>query len=132
MRIAVATDDETNVCGHVDKCKYFMVLDIENGQIQKKEIRKNSYTNHHQLTNDNGSNRKKHTKGHGNSDFHKLLAEGLKDCDYLVSYGMGKKLMQDLEANSIEPMVTVETNVESAAIKLEMGKLKTNDSLVCK
>ena len=131
MRIAVASDDNVNVCGHVGKCRGFLVLDVENGKIIKKEYRENSFTNHFNLKHSEGDHHHTHQRGHGSNDGHKRLAEGIKDCEYLVSHGMGRRLVEDIESLGIKTMVTVELNAETAAINLELGKLKHDDDLIC-
>lgn len=131
MRIAVATDDNRNVCGHVGKCRGFLIFDVESGKIVNKEIRENSFTNHF--------NRNEHGEGHqhglgrgfGGNDGHKRLADGLKDCEYLVSHGMGRKLVEDFNSVGIKTIVTVERNAETAATNLELGKLRKDDNLIC-
>ncbi len=132
MRIAVASDDNINVTGHVGKCKGFLIIDVENGEILKKEIRKNSFTDHVLGIEDNSHHGGGHGSGHGNNDGHKRLAEGLKDCKYLISHGMGWKLVEDIKSFGIEPLVTSEINAEQAAILLEEGRLKMKDNLICR
>lgn len=132
MRIAVASDDGINVTGHVGKCRRFLIIDVENGEILKKEIRKNSFTDHSIGKNEKSNHGNGHGGGHGNNDGHKRLAEGLKDCKYLISHGMGWKLVEDIKSFGIEPLVTSETNAEQAAIMLEEGKLKMKDNLICR
>ena len=132
MRIAVASDDGINVTGHVGKCRRILIIDVENGEILKKEIRKNSFTDHSIGKNEKSNHGNGHGGGHGNNDGHKRLAEGLKDCKYLISHGMGWKLVEDIKSFGIEPLVTSETNAEQAAIMLEEGKLKMKDNLICR
>ena len=132
MRIAVASDDGINVTGHVGKCQGFLIIDVENGEILKKEIRKNSFTDHAIGNKEENNHGNGHGGGHGNNDGHKRLAEGLKDCKYLISHGMGWKLVEDIKSFGIEPLVTSETNAELASILLEQGKLKMSDHLICR
>lgn len=132
MRIAVASNDNINVTGHVGRCQGFLIIDVENGEILKKEIRKNSFTDHVLGIEDQSHNGGGHGSGHGNNDGHKRLAEGLKDCKYLISHGMGWKLVEDIKSFGIEPLVTSEMNSEQAAILLEEGRLKMKDNLICR
>jgi predicted Fe-Mo cluster-binding NifX family protein len=131
MRIAVASDDNENICGHVGKCKGFVVLNVENGKILTKEVRKNSFTNHFNRSHNSEHQNDSHQRGHGLKDGHKRLAQGLKDCDYLISHGMGRRLIEDIESQGIKTIVTTEQNVESAAISLELGNLQKSDHLIC-
>ncbi len=132
MRIAVASDDNINVTGHVGKCREFVIFDVENGTILKKEVRKNSFTDHFFGKKDESKHDNGHGGGHGNNDGHKRLAEGLKDCQYLISHGMGWKLVEEIKSFGIEPLVTSEINAEQAAIMLEAGNLKMRDNLICR
>lgn len=129
MRIAVASDDNINVTGHVGKCREFLIFDVVDGEVLKKEIRKNSFTDHVLGLHEDGHNG--HGNGHGNNEGHKRLASGLKDCQYLISHGMGWRLVEDLKSFGIEPLVTSELDAKTAVIKLEEGTLKTNDNLIC-
>ncbi len=126
MRIAVASDDGINVTGHVGKCRGFLIIDVENGEILKKEIRKNSFTDHAIGKNEENvhDHENGHGGGHGNNDGHKRLAEGLKDCKYLISHGMGWKLVEDIKSLGIEPLVTSETNAELACNYVRRRKTK--------
>lgn len=132
MRIAVASNDNINVTGHVGKCRGFLIIDVENGEILRKEVRKNSFTDHVLEKPEESKHSSGHGAGHGNNDGHKRLADGLKDCKYLISHGMGWKLVEDLKTLGIESIVTSELNAETAAIRLEEGKLKMIDDLICR
>jgi len=129
MRIAIASDDNINITGHVGKCKSFLIYDIVDGKVWHREIRKNTFTDHGRVGHKEGMHA--HGSGHGNTDGHKKLIFGLRDCEYLISHGMGRKLVEDLKSLDLEPFVTTEINAETAAIKLEQGKLKYNDELIC-
>ena len=131
MRIAVATDDNINVCGHVGKCRGFLILDVENGKVTNKEVRQNVFTNHFNGNNGSGDHHHGRGSGHGTNDGHKRLAEGLKDCEYLISHGMGRKLVEDFQSHGIKTLVTVELDAERAAINLANGKLRTDNDLIC-
>ena len=130
MKIAVATDDQISVCGHVGKCKGFMIFSIDSGKILNKEFRENIFTNHHNKSSTEKDDHR-HGGGHGHGDGHKRLAEGLNDCDYLISHGMGRKLVEDIQDQGIKPIITVELDAEEAALKLEKGTIKTDNNLIC-
>lgn len=132
MRIAVASNDNINVTGHVGKCNGFLIIDVENGEILRKEVRKNSFTDHVLGKPEESKHSSGHGGGHGNNDGHKRLADGLKDCKYLISHGMGWKLVEDLKILGIESIVTSELSAETASIRLEEGKLKMIDDLICR
>ena len=128
MKIAVATDDFENITGHVGRCKAFMIFTVENGKISQKETRINNFTNHHR-NNEHHGHGHGHKQGHNNG--HQRLAEGLKDCEYLICHGCGWRLQEDLKAQNITPFFTTLSLAEEAVVKLEQGKLENNTEWVC-
>ena len=144
MKIAVASDDYKTVSGHVGRCRGFIIYEIENGKIVESERRKNSFTHHsrgrqqeeHRYRNSGrgaGEGRGRGSgQGAGNRQGHQRLAEGLSDCKYLISLGMGWRLVDDLKSEGITPIVTGITNIEEAALKAAGGKLKNVDDGICR
>jgi predicted Fe-Mo cluster-binding NifX family protein len=125
MKIAAATNDEVNLTGHVGRCLAFIIFEIEDKKIVNKEIRKNNFTNHH------SSNNQKHHHGEEHRHGHENLINGLKDCEYLLFQGGGWRLIDDLKANKIKPILTLEKNADEAVIKFLNDELKIEDNLVC-
>lgn len=130
MKIAVSTDDYITVCGHVGRCKGFLIFEIENGEILKVKKRENSFasrigkrgrnkvysTNTHTSHHENSKGK---FKNHG----HIALASGLNDCDILVSLGTGWDMLEDLEQQGVKHIVSVEKNIEDAVKKVN-GNMK--------
>ncbi len=131
MKIAVATDDFINVSGHVGRCAGFLVYDIEKGEVVSIEERKNFFTNHSRGGNGHHSHHQ-HGSGHGSNDGHKRLAEGLQGCEYLISHGMGRRLIDEIKLFRITPIVTSESIAEVAAVKLEAGNLEMEEKFICR
>ena len=46
MKVAIATDNYKNVTGHVGRCKGFLIVTVENGEVIGTEERANVFTNH--------------------------------------------------------------------------------------
>jgi predicted Fe-Mo cluster-binding NifX family protein len=124
-KIAIATNDQKRVTGHIGKCRAFMVYEIDGEKIINKEIRENSFTNHmrggehHQHNGDVGGNRHTH------------LIEGLKDCKYLISSGGGWRVVEDLKQHNISTLFTDVEMIEDAINKFIKGELKNETDLVC-
>ncbi|NOG96469.1 MAG: hypothetical protein HND52_00715 [Ignavibacteriae bacterium] len=121
MKIAVSTDDYITVCGHVGRCKGFMIYEMENGKILRVKKRENSFTgrigkrrrNKVHSTNTHTShhdNSKVRFKNHGYAP----LAAGLNDCDILISLGTGWDMLEDLKQEGIKHIVSVEKYIEDA------------------
>ena len=127
MKIAVATNDNLKVAGHVGRCKAFLVFETEEKKILNKVIRINSFTNHGQ----HGHHHHEHNHGEGHGHGHHNLVEGLKDCEVLIFNHGGWRLINDLKANNIEPVLTDEPIAEEAVLKYLKGELVINEENVC-
>lgn len=128
MKIAVATNDQQRVTGHIGRCKSFMIFDVENGKILNKELRLNTFTNHgakdgHHLH---------HEHGEGGGHHHTRLIEGLKDCSFLISSGGGWRVVEDLKSHDIKTLFTDEVFIDAAMEKYLKGELIDNADLVCR
>jgi predicted Fe-Mo cluster-binding NifX family protein len=123
-KIAIATNDQLRVTGHIGRCRSFMVYEIDGEKIINKELRENSFTNHrrgveHQHYGENG--------GHS----HTHLIEGLKDCSYLISSGGGWRVVEDLKQHNMITLFTDIEMIEDAVNKFINGELKNETNLVC-
>jgi predicted Fe-Mo cluster-binding NifX family protein len=128
MKIAVATNDQQRVTGHIGRCRSFMVFELENGTILGKELRNNTFTSHGSKE----AHHHDHNHGEGAGHHHTRLIEGLKDCTYLISSGGGWRVVEDLKANNITTLFTDEVFIEAAMEKYLKGELKNNADLVCR
>jgi predicted Fe-Mo cluster-binding NifX family protein len=129
MKIAVATNDNQSVAGHVGRCRAFIVFETNDSQIVKKEIRENSFTNHMQHRENDEEHH--HGEGHGHGHNHHNLLNGLKDCQVLIFNHGGWRLIEDLKANNIIPVLTDERLAEDAVTKYIKGELIINEENVC-
>jgi predicted Fe-Mo cluster-binding NifX family protein len=125
MKIAVATNDQKRVTGHIGKCKSFMIYEIEGGKIINKELRENLFTNHRM----HGHDHQNHGNGGGHSHSH--LIEGLKDCEYLISKGGGWRVVEDLKRYNIKTLFADEELIEDAVNKFIKGELINDERLTC-
>ncbi|MFZ2323583.1 MAG: NifB/NifX family molybdenum-iron cluster-binding protein [Ignavibacteriaceae bacterium] len=125
MKIAVATDDNQTVAGHVGRCGTFIVFETDESKILNKEIRENSFTHHKQLEEHN----EEHGQHRGHN--HHSLIDGLKDCAALIFNHGGWRLIEDLKAHNIIPVLTDEKLAEDAVSKYLKGELIINEGNVC-
>lgn len=125
MKIAVATDDNQTVAGHVGRCGTFIVFETDESKILNKEIRENSFTHHKQ--------HEEHNEEHGQhrGHNHHSLIDGLKDCAALIFNHGGWRLIEDLKAHNIIPVLTDEKLAEDAVSKYLKGELIINEGNVC-
>lgn len=127
MKIAVATNDNIKVAGHVGRCKSFLVFETENKAIISKEIRTNSFTHHNQPVHQEHQDKHSEMHGHG----HHNIIEGLNDCEVLIFNHGGWRLIEDLKTNNIKPILTDELLAESAVEKYLLGTLVVNEGNAC-
>jgi len=131
-KIAIATNDQKRVTGHIGRCRAFMVYEIDGEKIVNKELRENLFTNHRR-----GGEHHQHPAhsagrhGEGGEHRHTHLIEGLKDCKYLISSGGGWRVVEDLKQHNIATLFTDVELIEDAVNKFIKGELKNETDLVC-
>ena len=132
-KIAIATNDQQRVTGHIGRCRAFMIYEIEGEKIISKELRENQFTNHR-----SGGGHHHHQnegEGHGGQGHgrhsHEHLINGLKDCNYLISSGGGWRVVEDLKKYNIATLFTNIESIDEAVNKFIKGELKNENELVC-
>ncbi len=125
-KIAIATNDQKRVTGHIGRCQAFMVYEIDGDKIVNKELRENSFTNHMR-----GGEHHQHPAHTAGGHRHTHLIEGLKDCKYLISSGGGWRIVEDLKHHNIATLFTDVEMIEDAVNKFIKGELKNETDLVC-
>lgn len=124
-KIAIATNDQNRVTGHIGKCRAFMVYEIDGEKIVSKELRENNFTNHRR------GGEHHHSHGEGGGHRHTHLIEGLKDCKYLISSGGGWRVVEDLKQHNISTLFTEVEMIEDAVNMFIKGELNNETNLVC-
>ena len=122
MKIAIASDDQKSVCGHVGRCQGFLVYTADGKEITVREYRPNNFTGHA-----TGQENHRH-HGEGGGMGHPWIQTALEGCTVLISQGMGKRLWNDLAALNVTPLIT---DVEDADLAVQLhldGNLPTYDS----
>jgi predicted Fe-Mo cluster-binding NifX family protein len=98
MKVAVASDDKETISHHFGRALGFVVFPVSGGKRGPSEYRENIG---------------KSTGECGSCD-HGRMIENIKDCDVVISYGMGRRIYHDLTANKIRAVVTDKENVREA------------------
>lgn len=115
MKVAIATDDGSSVSQHFGRSKYYVVYQIEDGKIMGSETRpKASHTTraeHHSL--ETGPE-PSHEHGIEEGSFHEQVLSNVRDCQAIVTRGMGRGIHSAIEELGMLPIVTLEPSVEGA------------------
>lgn len=107
MKVAVATDDKEHVSLHFGRAQGFMVFNIEGNTIKECEYRENFGK----------------SQGFCGSCDHQKMIENIKDCDTVISHGMGQRIYDDLTKHGIKAFITEEEIVYKAINKFINQKL---------
>jgi predicted Fe-Mo cluster-binding NifX family protein len=108
MKVAIASDDKLNISPHFGRAQGFMIFEISNYKIISEEYRANVGKN-------NGS---------CGSCNHSMMIDNIKDCQVVISYGMGQHIYNDLTENNINAIVTEERIVKDALANFLDNTLK--------
>ena len=121
MNIAIASDDGINIASHLGKTRGFIIFNIQNDRIWNQWYRKNTFTGH-----------ARGLSGYGHQiDRHSPILEALKDCNVVISKGMGRRIYDDLKQAGIEVFITEEHNAKNAAERYIKNELIDRPELGC-
>jgi len=104
MKIAVSSQNQTNVTGHLGHCQKFWIYDVDNTAIQNKQLL--------QLTKAQSFHESSPKESHP-----------LDDVQVLISGSMGNGLFRRIESKGIKPIVTTETDPDAAVTDYLAGSL---------
>jgi predicted Fe-Mo cluster-binding NifX family protein len=123
MKIAFASDDSRTIAGHFGRARGFLIVELRNKDVVSREYRSNVFTGHARGL--NGQH------GHNHDDRHGPILDALKDCNIVVSHGMGRRIYEDLIVGGIAPFITNETEIDQALALFNEGRLDNVPHLAC-
>ena len=130
MKIAVASNNQIKVSGHLGRAKSFLIYEVENSQVINKETRINTFTHHIQHNHHHEEANHGHIHGEGIHS-HAELIEGLKDCSHIIFQSGGWRIIEDLKINNIIPILTDEEFADTAVEKFLKGTLLQKEETDC-
>ena len=125
-KVAVASNDQKRITGHIGRCRSFVVFEIDGDKVVNREVRENLFTNHRMMHH----NHQHRGEGEGRHS-HSHLINGLKDCNYLISRGGGWRVVEDLKQHNITPLFADVELIEDAINMFVKGELQNDTDLVC-
>ena len=127
MKIAVASTETLSLSNHFGRSAFFVVFEVENGEIKGKEIKKNNHTPHARGE-CAGEAHAGGNHGHGHAD----VISALQGCEAVICGGMGERAAQDLSARGIRPLiVSADCSVDQAVSRYLAGELNTQAPVCC-
>jgi len=129
MKVAIPILTETEISAHFGRSPAFLVLTVEQGQIQHREVRANDQAGpvlgQQQPSPDSAHSR---THSHDHNRFVQLLG----DCRAVVGLGMGAGARRALESAGLEVrLLAGPCSPEDAALQFAAGRLQPGSGLGC-
>lgn len=118
MKIAIVSDDEKTISQHFGRAEKYIVVSCEQEKIiERKSLPKLGFCHSsrpHHGRHGGKENPRGSGFGHQSKVSHMQMFENIKDCDILVSRGMGRGAYLDLQQLGIRPIITDIANIETA------------------
>lgn len=126
MKVAIAITTETEISAHFGRSPAFLILSVENGLIQHREIRAND-----QATQGQGQDHS-HDHSHAHPHDHNRFVQLLGDCRAVIGLGMGAGARHSLESAGIQVrLLDQPCSPEEAAIRFASGALDATPGACC-
>ena len=113
MKVAVVTDDNKTISPHFGRAIYYLVYEIDGeGKIIGKETRPKSSHNHqevvglHRVSGVNAGPVSHHEGASSEALLHDKMLSNVRDCEALISRGMGAGMYGSIRHLGIKPFVT--------------------------
>jgi predicted Fe-Mo cluster-binding NifX family protein len=129
MKVALTSEDGVTISGHFGHCPRFIVITVEGGKVLATEVRDLPDAGDGTPPRHGAGHAHEHGHGEGHGTCHCHSAQGptgrlavLKDCNVVVSLGMGPRAAQLLQSMGIRPAVLAEPMTpEQAALLVADG-----------
>jgi predicted Fe-Mo cluster-binding NifX family protein len=118
MKIAIASINEQTISHHFGRAEKYIVVSVKDGQITDRETLP-KLGHRHFAPQHSGKQGQEHGAqgsgfGHHANCKHEQMIENIRDCDVLLTGGMGRGAYLDLQKWGIKPIVTDITDVDTA------------------
>lgn len=124
MKIAAVTDDECTISQHFGRAAFYWVVTIEDGVIVSEEKREKMGHIHFSGEEHSGN----HSSGQHGFDpaaqnRHGRMIDAIRDCDVLLTRGMGAGAYESIRQAGIKPIVTDVETIDQAVQQYMAGSL---------
>lgn len=112
MKIAVVSDDGQTISKHFGRAENYLVVSIDGNSISERKSLPKQGGCHSKHRHD--SQQGPRGFGHRAEQAHELMFENIRDCDIVLSRGMGLGAYQGLQSLGIRPILTDIANIDTA------------------
>lgn len=142
IKIAVPTNNKKDLSKHFGRSKFFAIHNIEDNKIVEVNyipLPDHGEHEHHGHNHDHNGNHQpmglgmidKNNKGIGGGrDFHSDLLELIKDCQVIISGGMGMGMQDTLKRSKFTTYLTKIKSIEEAVNSYIDGTLVNDNELI--
>jgi predicted Fe-Mo cluster-binding NifX family protein len=123
MKIAVISDDGETVSQHFGRAQQYVVVTVENGGIERREIREKLGHMHLESEHSHEGDTQHHY-GPEADHRHGQMIDPIADCEVLIAGGMGGGAMQSLLSRNIRPVMTDIRSIDDAVRAFIDGRLE--------
>jgi predicted Fe-Mo cluster-binding NifX family protein len=106
MKIGIVTDDKKTISPHFGMARFFLVYEIQDGVVLKKEERNKFFHAQH---------RDHHGEATPESSVHENMLSAVKDCEAIIARGMGMGMYESINQLGKKPFITSIALVDDAA-----------------
>jgi len=123
MKIAVVSDDGETISQHFGRAQQYVVVTVENGRIEKREIRDKLGHMHFEGQQAHEEDREHH---HGPEAEHRhgQMIEPIADCEVLIAGGIGGGAYEAIHSQGIRPVLTDVKLIDDAVKAYVDGRLE--------
>ena len=125
MKIAIPTNDGTSISEHFGRSASFLIFDIENGHIKRRELKPNGAKHSHSP----GTCDHRTTGSEPHS--HAGILAALAGCDIVICGGMGQKAAEALRSCGTQILVAPPASAEDTVVAYLAGKLTPQTEWFC-
>ena len=124
MKIAIVTEDGQSISQHFGRAPYYVVLEVEEGGVVKRELR--DKMGHREFVGEEQGHPEGEPHGFGKQagERHGRMAGAIADCSILLAGGMGRGAYQSLKEAGIKAIITDIVDVQEAVDRYLDGTIK--------
>jgi len=129
MKIAISTQDGKTICGHLGKCRSFIIYHLDGNEVMNRELMQVGgmcpSTGH-----DHGHG---HHHGHGHSHGHEHAhnVSPFDGCHAVITQGMGQGMLNALASQGIRPVITDLSDPDEAVRRFVAGEIGESRQSSC-